>query len=143
MTALLSERAWNSSIARFLLAGGSATLFNLCLLWLFTRQLGLWYLAASVLSYAISVAYNFGVQKVWAFGAIGGSLPKQFPQFVAVNLLGLVLNTAMLYALVAFARLPPLSSQTIAALALSGLSFFAYRKIFLCSQASSTRPLHP
>jgi putative flippase GtrA len=113
-----------------LISGGSATFFNIVLLWLFVGPLGLRYLGASILSYSVCIACNFALQRVWAFDGAGGSVLKQLPQFVAVNLFGLMLNTAMLYMLVETTGVPVVLCQAMSSLAICGLSFLAYRRIF-------------
>jgi putative flippase GtrA len=100
------------------------------LLWLLARQLGIWYLGASVVSYSVCIAYNFALQRVWAFNSTGRSILKQLPQFVGVNLLGLMLNTVVLYILVESTELPLILCQAVSSLAICGLSFMAYRRIF-------------
>jgi putative flippase GtrA len=127
----MSSRSSYVSVARFLVSGGSATLLNLCLLWLFVRQLGLWYLGASALSYSVSIGYNFFLQRHWTFNNMHGSMIRQFPQFAVMNLFGLILNTAILLVLVETFGLPLILSQAAASLAVSVLSFLAYRRIFL------------
>lgn len=117
-------------LGRFLLVGGSGALLNLLLLWLFASVFGLWYLASSVAGYCIAMGYNFLLQRLWAFRAIAGSVVSQLPYFVLINLLGLLLNTAILYLLVEELGIWYLAGQAAASLVVAGQSFFAYRWIF-------------
>ena len=125
----MSERTL-FSIARFVMIGGSATCLNLCLLWLFVRQLGVWYLGAAVLSYCVSIVYNFFLQRSWAFASRHSPMMEQLPQFVAANLFGLVLNTMIFFAMVKALGTPVMFSQAVASLAVAIFSFGAYRYLF-------------
>jgi len=100
------------------------------LLWLLSSELGLWYLTASVLSYLLSMTYNFLLQRNWTFGGRGGVVLHQAILFVVVNLLGLVLNTAIVYLLVEMLDVWYLAAQAAASVAVAVQSFFAYRWIF-------------
>lgn len=126
----MTRRQLGPSTARFFLIGGSATILNIILLWLLAGPLRQWYLGASVVSYSVCIAYNFALQKVWAFSGTGGSILKQLPQFIGINLLCLLLNTVMLCILVNITNLPVVLCQVTASLAICGLSFLAYRRIF-------------
>ena len=90
-----------SSIVRFLIGGGSATVLNAGLLWLCTRDRAIGYLRASVLAYSISVIYDFYLRRMSTFTATHGSIVTQFPLFVTMSLAGLTLNTIALYVFVA------------------------------------------
>lgn len=99
-------------------------------MWFLTAVCGVWYLIASVVSYLLCVAYNFALQRAWAFGGGSGAIVSQAPLFAAANLLGLALNTAILYLLVQNFGVWYLAAQAIASLAVAALSFSMYRRIF-------------
>jgi putative flippase GtrA len=115
---------------RFLIAGGSSTLLTIALLWLFTSVFGFWYLSSSIAAYALSIGCNYVLQRRWAFGNEGRDLSWQLPQFLGANLVGLLLNTTILYALVAKLGVRSLPAQAIASCGVAGLSFIAYSYIF-------------
>lgn len=118
------------SAVRFVLVGGTSALLNLLLLWIFVSLFGLWYVSSSVVGYAIAAGYNFLLQRSWAFTGNGGRISVQVPQFAIVNLAGVLLNTAILCALVARLGTSYLMAQAMGSLAVALLSFFAYRRIF-------------
>ncbi|MFL6689436.1 MAG: GtrA family protein [Alphaproteobacteria bacterium] len=117
-------------VGRFLLVGGSAALLNLLLLWFLTSVCGGWYLGAAVVSYLLCISYNFALQRAWAFDGRCGSVLNQAPLFAATNLLGLALNTCILYLLVQNLGVWYLAAQAMTSLAIAAFSFLAYRWIF-------------
>jgi dolichol-phosphate mannosyltransferase len=127
----VNGRQPTATFARFLVAGGSAALLNLLLLWVFTSILGFWYLLSSLLSYALSMFYNFFLQRDWTFPGARGRAHRQLPQFVAVNLAGLLLNTAILYLLVDVLSIWYLAAAATASVVVAMQSYFAYRWIFV------------
>jgi putative flippase GtrA len=126
----VTRRSGYAAVIRFLLVGGSSALLNLFLLWVFASLCGLWYPAASVAGYTVAAAYNFLLQRSWAFAGRGGNLFAQLPQFAVVNLAGLLVNTTIFCLLIADTGTPYLMAQAIASLAVALLSFFAYRRVF-------------
>lgn len=120
-----------NSVLRFLVGGGTATLLNLCLLWILINKAGLWYLGAAVLSYSLSTCYNFALQRVWAFDGTQGALVRQFPLFAITSAIGLSVNSAFLFTFVEISGISPVLSQAVASSIVSFFSFFAYRRIFV------------
>lgn len=115
---------------RFLVVGSTSALLNLFLLWMLASLCGLGDLSSSVAGYTIAAAYNFLLQRSWAFAGGRGNALVQVPQFAIVNLLGLLMNTAIFWLLITGARTPYLMAQAIASLAVALVSFFAYRRLF-------------
>ena len=106
--------------------------------------MGMWYLPASVASYLLSMMYNFLLQRAWTFNGRGGVVLHQASLFVAVNLLGLVINTAIVYLLVEMLGVGYLAAQAAASIVIAVQSFFAYRWIFTPTpRSSATRRSSP
>ncbi len=120
----------HARIFRFIVVGTTAMLVNLVVLYALTAGLGLWYLASEIVAFIIAVAYNFTLQKLWAFGGTGGSPTRQGFFFLLINIFNLALNTAILYALVQFFGLWYILAQVIASALIAFESFFVYRIIF-------------
>lgn len=118
------------AVARFLISGGSATLFNLFLLWILIDKIRVWYMSAAVISYSLCIGYNFALQRAWAFKGSRGSAVKQFPQFALTNIAGLAINTALIFSFVRSFGISPLLSQIAASAIVSVFSFLAYLRIF-------------
>lgn len=135
----MKAEAAHVSVVRFIVSGASAALLNLCLLWLFTRQFGLWYLVAAALSYAFSVCYNFVLQRTWTFNGTDGSVKRQVLQFALTNLFGLALNSALLFMLVSSFGFSLFVSQVFVSLVVAAFSYFVYRKIFVSAACGYTR----
>jgi glycosyltransferase involved in cell wall biosynthesis len=119
-----------AQVVRFVIAGGTAVLVNIAVLYAFTEGLGLWYLTSEILAFAVAVLYNFALQKFWTFGNSGGSATHQGLWFFGINLINLVLNAGILYVLVEFFGLWYVFAQVIASVIIACESFFFYRAIF-------------
>ena len=100
------------------------------ILWLLSSVLGVWYLAASIASYVLAMAYNFFLQRAWTFSGGSGSVMSHAFLFAAANLLGLAINTAIVYLFVETMGLWYLAAQAVASVLVAVQSFFAYRWIF-------------
>lgn len=116
-------------IIKFLLVGGSAALINLLALYLLTGWLGLWYVLAEVIAFLIALAYNFTLQKLWAFEA-AGRIERELPLFVVANLTNLAINAVLLYSFVEYLGIHYLPAQAIASALIALESYFLYRWIF-------------
>ena len=122
-------------VVRFFLSGGTAVTLNFVLLWTLTDLLHIWYLFSLVITILIGSVVNFTMQKFWTFE--NHSLERvhiQLPQFMALVLFNLVLNSAFLYALVEYGHLWYLAGQVICVGVLAGMNYFIYhRYIFIRS----------
>ena len=118
-------------LAQFLATGATATSLNLFILWLLVAKLDVWYVGASVLAFLLSLSVNFVLQKVWAFAARDCGRPdRHFAQFLAFNLLAMLLNTAIVYTAVEKLRLSPTVGQLAGSAILALMSYLAYSWIF-------------
>ena len=86
---------------RFGLVGSSGVAINLAALWLFHDELGLALGPAGVLAVALATVNNFVWNNYWTFGATGFAA-RRLAQFVAVSLVGMVINVTALKLLVHF-----------------------------------------
>lgn len=84
------------------------------------------------------MGYNFLLQRAWTFNGRGSAVLNQAFLFLTVNLLGLVLSTAIVYLLVELLDAWYLAAQAVASVVIALLSFFAYRWIF--ARAPVPRP---
>lgn len=118
-------------IVRFFIAGGTATAVNLGTFYALVHFAGLWYLSSSVIAFFAGFIVSFTLQKFWTFGdhrmdVVG----KQLVVYLGIVLFNLLLNTALVYALVEYAGFSPLFAQALAALTIAAEGYFAY-KIFV------------
>jgi len=118
-------------IARFLIAGGTATAVNLATLYALVHFAGLWYLLSSVIAFFMGFVVSFTLQKFWTFkdhrtDVVG----KQLVVYLGIVLFNLLLNTALVYVLVEYVGFSPIFAQALAALTIAVEGYFAY-KIFV------------
>lgn len=118
-------------IIRFLISGGLATAVNLATLYTLVHVAGLWYLISSVAAFFMGFVVSFTLQKFWTFrdhrtDVVG----EQLAIYLGIVLFNLLLNTALVYALVEYVGLSPILAQALAALTIAAEGYFAY-KIFV------------
>jgi len=115
-------------IVRFFIAGGTATAVNLGTLYALVHVAGLWYLTSSVIAFFMGFVVSFTLQKFWTFrdhrtDVVG----HQLAVYLGIVLFNLLLNTALVYALVEYVGLSPILAQALAALTIAAEGYFAYR----------------
>ncbi|MEK9185679.1 MAG: glycosyltransferase, partial [Patescibacteria group bacterium] len=124
--ALIIER---NRVLRFILAGGTSALSQIAVLYLFTDLLGIWYLYSSMLSFIFALFISFTLQKFWAFRDRALSqIHFQFAKYAVVILIGLLLNTALMYFFVDIVGIWYILSQIITGAIIAVFNFLSYRK---------------
>jgi dolichol-phosphate mannosyltransferase len=101
-------------LLKFGLVGGSGYLVNLGVFALLTGDLSIHHAIAAIGAYSIAVTSNFFWNRHWTFAAGEGHAGFQAARFFAVSLGALLINLAVLEALVAATSLGDLSAQAIA-----------------------------
>ena len=120
-----------SRVVRFIISGGLATAANLVLLALFIRVFGFWYLPSSAAAFLLAFAVSFTLQKFWTFrDRTTDRVHLQAGAYFGILVINLLINTALVYGLVEYARLWPLVAQALASLLIACESFFLYRIVF-------------
>lgn len=85
-------------IFRFLIVGGLAFIVDYSVLWALAGPLGVNYLAASALSFSVSVIFNYVLSSIWVFDCtVSGNKIGEFLAFVALSVVGLLLNLAIMW----------------------------------------------
>jgi len=87
--------------ARFAAVGAVNTVMDVGVFALLHHALGLALLPANSLAYLMAAANSFALNKLWTFADTrhSGRLHRQFPLFLALDLLGLGLSNALVLAL--------------------------------------------
>jgi dolichol-phosphate mannosyltransferase len=101
-------------LLKFGLVGGSGYLVNLAVFALLTRGVGVHYAVAAVVSFCVAVTNNFLLNRHWTFDAAHGHPGFQAARFFTVSIAALLINLAVLEALVSRASLADLTAQAIA-----------------------------
>ena len=119
-----------SEIFRFLLVGGVAFFIDFFLLYLFTEIIGIYYLISAVIAFLGALAFNYILSLSWVFKerkrkGFSGALI-----FLALSLMGLILNQIILYLTVEGININYLWGKIIAAFIVMVYNFTT-RKIFI------------
>jgi len=117
-------------LVRFVISGGTATAVNLGALFLLTHVFGLWYLTSSVIAFMVAFFVSFSLQKFWTFeDASRARLRSQAAIYLIVILIGLAINTTLLYVLVEMAHLHYLVAQLISGVFIAVMNYFSYKHL--------------
>ncbi|MBI4087897.1 glycosyltransferase [Candidatus Kaiserbacteria bacterium] len=115
-------------LGRFLISGGIATGVNLLALYVLVHVLEMWYLTSSIIAFFVGFIASFTLQKFWTFkDRRRDVMRKQLVIYLAIVLVNLILNTALVYIFVEYGKLWPLVAQALAALIIAFEGFFAYK----------------
>lgn len=124
---------------RYLVSGGTAATVNIGLLYVFTEKFGVWYLAASVLSFCCAFAVSFAMQKWWTFRDRGiDMVGLQLGLFLGVALVNLGLNTLLMYVFTDVLGIWYVLSQVLSSGLIAIESFIAYRLFIFKRQQADT-----
>ena len=115
-------------IFRYLLSGGTAGLSLLFSLFVFNSILHIHYLLSAVIAFVIAFLVSFTLHRFWTFRSHEERIDKQATMYLATCLIGLSLNTLLLYIFVDYFNLAVILSQIIVGLMMACISFFVSRK---------------
>jgi dolichol-phosphate mannosyltransferase len=101
-------------LLKFGLVGGSGYLVNLAVFALLAGLLGMHYALAAVIAFCVAISSNFFWNRRWTFGPGDGHAGFQAVRFFTVSVGALLINLAILEALVAGASVGKLAAQAIA-----------------------------
>jgi putative flippase GtrA len=101
-------------VLKFGVVGGSGYLINLAVFAMLSGSLGIHHAAAAVGAFCVAVTNNFLWNRYWTFGAADGPAGFQAVRFFAVSVASLLLNLAVLEALVTGMSMGELTAQAIA-----------------------------
>jgi len=101
-------------LLKFGIVGGSGYLINLAVFALLAGGLGIHHLLAAIGAFCVALANNFLWNRHWTFDAGHGHPGFQAARFFAVSVGALLINLAVLEALVSGASMGDLTAQAIA-----------------------------
>lgn len=99
---------------KFGLVGGSGYLINLAVFVVLSDSLGMHHLVAAVGAFCVAVANNFLWNRHWTFEPGDGHPAFQAARFLTVSVAALLINLAVLEALISGTSLGGLTAQAIA-----------------------------
>jgi len=108
------QRASWLQLLKFSVVGGSGYLINLAVFAVLADNLGAHHSLAALGAFCVAVTNNFLWNRYWTFGPGEGRASFQAMRFFTVSFLSLVLNLAVLEAIVAGTAVGALTAQAIA-----------------------------
>ena len=101
-------------LLKFGVVGGSGYLINLAVFAVLADNLGLHHIVAAIGAFCVAISSNFFWNRHWTFEPGDGHPAFQAARFFAVSVAALLINLAVLEALVAGTSLGELTAQAIA-----------------------------
>lgn len=124
----LIEKVFAWRPIRYLIAGGTAFLVNIGLLFIFVDIFGLWYLIGTTLAFLGAMAVSFTMQKFLTFAERSfGRIPGQLAIYLVVNTTNLFINGLLMYLGVDILHIHYLVAQILTAAAIALYTFFIYK----------------
>lgn len=85
-------------IFRFVIVGGTAFLLDYAILYSLTEFVGINYLLSGMMSFSVSVIYNYILSKTWVFDTKENNRKiTEFILFVILSVIGLGINQIIMY----------------------------------------------
>ena len=116
-------------ILKFAICGGTAFIIDYGVFIVLTQVFKIYYLIASIISFTISVIYNYILSIKWVFKAKKQNV-KEFFIFVVLSIIGLGINSLIMYIFVDLISIHELISKVIATIIVMIYNFIT-RKIFV------------
>lgn len=118
-------------IIRFIIVGGIATIIDYIVFFLLHDYLRVNTLISNIISFTVSVIYNYIASINWVF-EVNANLDKkkQFIVYIILSIIGLVINTGIVYLCVDILNMFSLIGKVIATTIVMTYNFIT-RKMFL------------
>jgi len=111
--------------------GGSAFLIDAGILFALTNYLNIYYLLSSMISFTVSVIYNYILSITWVFDAKkNSSKEKELLIFMVLSIVGLGINQLLMWLLVDWGHLYYMLSKIVATGVVMVYNFVT-RKLFI------------
>ena len=117
-------------ILKFGVVGGTAFLIDYGIFTILSQFLSVHYLIASVISFSVSVIYNYILSIKWVFDVTKKQTSKEFIIFIILSVIGLGLNSLILYVCVDLIHIHELIGKIIATAIVMVYNFIT-RKMFI------------
>lgn len=114
-------------LLKFGVVGGSGYLVNLVVFALLADNLGVHHAIAAIGAFCVAVTNNFLWNRYWTFGAGTASASFQAVRFFTVSILSLLINLAVLEAILAGTAVGELPAQAIAVAVVMPFNFLGNR----------------
>ena len=126
----LLENKLIRQILRFGIVGGLAFLIDYGIFTILSQFLHVHYLLASIISFSISVIFNYILSIKWVFDVTKKQDAKDFALFIILSVIGLGINSLIMYISVDLMHIHELIAKIIATAIVMVYNFIS-RKIFI------------
>ena len=113
---------------RYLVAGGTATVVDMSVLFVLYQFLHLNYLIAAAIGYACGIMTNFTINVLFVFESTG-RIKKEFVIFVSVGAVGLLWTELILWSLAEKLAFPVMLAKVVAIIFVLFWNFFMRKKL--------------
>ena len=117
-------------ILKFGVVGGTAFLIDYGTFTILSQIFNIHYLIASIISFCISVIYNYILSIKWVFDVTKKQTSKEFIIFIVLSVIGLGINSLIMYISVDLMHIHEMISKIIATAIVMVYNFIT-RKIFI------------
>lgn len=112
-----------SRFIKFGLVGVLNTIIN-WVLFILLNSMGVYYIISNIIAYSISTLNSYLWNSKWVFKYTGDNVNQTTFKFITLNIIGLVLNTIILFLLVDIIKLPKIIALIIATGVVMILNYF-------------------
>ncbi len=124
------EKKIIKQILKFGVVGGLAFVIDYALLYLLTEFLNIHYLISSIISFSVSVIFNYILSIKWVFDVNKKQDVKEFIIFIVLSIIGLGINSLIMYIMVDLMNVYYMVSKIVATAVVMVYNFIT-RKIFV------------
>ena len=117
-------------VIKFIIVGGIATVISGFVFYLCDNYLKTSVLISNTIAFIVSVIYNFWASVKWVFDVKEDDPKKQFIVFIVLSIIGLLINTAIVYVTIDILKWWSMICKVIATAIVMVFNFIT-RKIFL------------
>lgn len=119
-----------NQILKFGLVGGTAFVIDYVLLYVCTEFLHIHYLISSIISFTVSVIFNYILSIKWVFDVKKKQDVKDFVIFIILSIIGLGINSLIMYVMVEKFEVYYMLSKIVSTAVVMVYNFIT-RKIFV------------
>ena len=119
-----------NQILKFGIVGVIATIIDFIVLYLLTEFLHVHYLISSIISFTVSVIFNYILSIKWVFEVNHKQTKKDFIIFVVLSIIGLGINSLIMYLMVDKLNIHYMFTKVFATAVVMVYNFIT-RKIFI------------
>ena len=115
-------------VIRYLIAGGTAGVTDLVVLYLMNSVLGMHYLFSQAVAFIVAFVVSFTGHKFWTFKSHNESTHRQVVLYFLSSTFGLFLNTLLMYIFVDLFHIGVIVAQIMVGFSVAAISFSISRK---------------